>query len=278
MQNTSNTARVVRDISVILYHQGRFVDEMTQISQSVNSQKAIEYGGENQSYSFVIPPRSIQKVYCTFVYAPCENTSKEHEFDEIRIKYFDERNKIHEHHVRYVQSPWEQAQIEGDDNWIMLENNFCFKSKKAEIVSIPDKLPLTAEKISYLQMIQEPICRMSTTSAIFKGFAASIVAGVAALTYYEVNTLVLGLSFVPVILFFLLDIYYLRLEKKYRYLYEQVRMGIHVVDFSMKLTKDNKAAKSRIVDCCKSPSIWLFYPVLIAILVAVFLLKMRGVI
>ena len=28
-------------------------------------------------------------------------------------------------------------------------------------------------KISYLQLIQEPICRMSTISAIFKGFAAT---------------------------------------------------------------------------------------------------------
>ena len=54
-------------------------------------------------------------------------------------------------------------------------------------------------KIEYLQMIQEPICRMSTISAIFKGFAATIVAGIAALTYCEVNTWVLGLSFVPVV-------------------------------------------------------------------------------
>jgi len=34
-------------------------------------------------------------------------------------------------------------------------------------------------KIEYLQMIQEPISRMSTISAIFKGFAATIVAGIA---------------------------------------------------------------------------------------------------
>lgn len=33
-------------------------------------------------------------------------------------------------------------------------------------------------KKEYLQMLQEPICRMSTISAIFKGFAATIVAGI----------------------------------------------------------------------------------------------------
>ena len=48
-------------------------------------------------------------------------------------------------------------------------------------------------KAAYLQIIQEPICRMSTISAIFKGFAATIVAGISALSYCEVNVWVLGL-------------------------------------------------------------------------------------
>ena len=95
---------------------------------------------------------------------------------------------------------------------------------------IDDPIPFDEKKIAYLQMIQEPISRMSTASAIFKGFAATVVAGIAALTYCEVNTWILTLSFVPVLLFLLLDIYYLKLEKRYRYLYEQVRTDIHVVE------------------------------------------------
>ena len=133
------------------------------------------------------------------------------------------------------------------------------------------------EKTAYLQMIQEPIGRMSTASAIFKGFAATIVSGVATLTYCEVHPTVLALSFVPVLLFALLDIYYLMLEKKYRYLFEQVRKGKHPVNFSMKLTKNSIAAKSRVWDCIQSPSIWLFYPVIIGILFAIYILKVKGV-
>lgn len=68
-------------------------------------------------------------------------------------------------------------------------------------------------KAEYLQIIQEPISRLSTTSAIFKGFAATIVSGIATLTYCDVNSTILGLSFVPVMLFALLDVYYLKLEK-----------------------------------------------------------------
>ena len=89
------------------------------------------------------------------------------------------------------------------------------------------------QKIAYLQMLQEPISRMSTTSAVFKGFAATIVAGIAALTYADIHTWVLGMSFIPILSFAMLDVYYLKLEKKYRYLYEQVRTDQHPVDFSM---------------------------------------------
>ena len=137
---------------------------------------------------------------------------------------------------------------------------------------------MNEEKIAYLQMIQEPICRMSTISAIFKGFAATIVSGISALTYCEVNVWVLALSFLPVIVFSFLDIYYLKIEKKYRFLYEQVRNDAQRVDFSMQLTKNNNAAKSRIFDCIKSPSIWLFYPTMIVILLIVLIFKVKGII
>ena len=133
-------------------------------------------------------------------------------------------------------------------------------------------------KVEYLQMIQEPIFRMSTISAIFKGFAATIVAGIATLTYADVNTWILLLSFIPVISFAVLDIYYLRLEKKYRYLYEQVRKETHDVDFSMDIHCDSTAAKARIRDCIKSPSIWLFYPAMIIILIVVLIFRLKGVI
>ena len=130
-------------------------------------------------------------------------------------------------------------------------------------------------------MLQEPICRMSTISAIFKGFAATIVAGISAISYASTNIWVLGLSFLPVLAFAVLDVYYLKLERKFRFLFEQVRMDKHEIDFSMKLTNDpleNISAKARTWDCIKSPSIYLFYPLMLLILVAVFVLKCTNVI
>ena len=137
------------------------------------------------------------------------------------------------------------------------------------------------KKIAYLQMIQEPICRMSTISAIFKGFAATIVAGVATLTYKDVNVWVLGLSFLPVLAFAILDVYYLTLERKFRFLFDQVRKDEHEIDFSMKLTNDPVEilrAKARAWDCIKSPSIYLFYPLMTAVLIVVWIFKIKGVV
>ena len=140
---------------------------------------------------------------------------------------------------------------------------------------------MDSNKTAYLQMIQEHICRMSAISAIFKGFAATIVAGVASIAYKDVNVWVLGLSFLPVLAFAFLDVYYLILERKFRFLFEQVRKDEQEIDFSMKLTNDPAEilrAKARGCDCIKSPSIYLFYPLMIAILATVFILKLIGVI
>lgn len=136
-------------------------------------------------------------------------------------------------------------------------------------------------KKEYLQMLQEPICRMSTISAIFKGFAATIVAGISAISYSSTNIWVLGLSFLPVLVFAVLDIYYLKLERKFRFLFDQVRLDEHEIDFSMKLTNDPIEiikAKARTWDCIKSPSIYLFYPLMLLVLVAVLVLKLTNMV
>lgn len=136
-------------------------------------------------------------------------------------------------------------------------------------------------KKEYLQMLQEPICRMSTISAIFKGFAATIVGGISAISYSTTNVGILGLSFLPVLAFAALDIYYLKLERKFRFLFDQVRLDKHAIDFSIDLTNDPLeiiSAKARTWDCIKSPSIYLFYPLMLFVLIIVFILKYTNII
>ena len=136
-------------------------------------------------------------------------------------------------------------------------------------------------KIEYLQMIQNAISRMSTSSALFKGFSATIVAGISMISYCQQNTTVIILSFLPVVLFAILDTYYLLLEKRLRYLYNLVREGNHPCDYNMKLdhkkVEDKKSAEIRVVDCIKSFSIWPFYLTMILVLLTVVIMKGKGV-
>ena len=144
---------------------------------------------------------------------------------------------------------------------------------------MPDVMP--DGKKEYLQMLQEPICRISTISAIFKGFASTIVAGISAISYESTSIWILGISFLPVLAFAILDVYYLKLERKFRFLFDQVRLDKHEIDISMNLTNDPLeiiSAKARTWDCIKSPSIYLFYPLILLVLVVAFVLKCRNLI
>ena len=138
---------------------------------------------------------------------------------------------------------------------------------------------ISEDKREYLSLIQEPVGRLSTASSVFKGFAATIVTGIAALSYGDISLKLLILSFVPIIAFAALDIYYLRLEKRYRGLYNDVLSGEHKIDFSISLPKEKDAIKrahASILNCILSPSIWLFYPAMFLVLIIVCILKARG--
>lgn len=146
--------------------------------------------------------------------------------------------------------------------------------------TLGEKNTLGDEKFQYLQMIQNTIDRMSTTSAIFKGFCATIVAGIFSISFKDVNNWILMLMIIPILCFLFLDIYYLRLEKRFRVLYNLVRIGKKKVDFDLTppATKDLKIKDAGLWFCFKSPSIYLFYiPIMVTIFVTIYL-KFSGVI
>lgn len=140
----------------------------------------------------------------------------------------------------------------------------------------------TEGRTEYLQMIQGTIDRMSTSSAIFKGFTAAVLAGVSALSFSETSTIAIVLSFLPILCFTLLDVYYLQLERRFRYLYQQVRNGSHDIDFDLDppkaheiLKKDGKS-NVRLLSCCYSTSILLFYLPMIIISIVIVIMKIGG--
>lgn len=69
-------------------------------------------------------------------------------------------------------------------------------------------------------------------------------------------------------------------------MYNRVRLDLRNVDFNVipyadDINKDpvkKKEAKLRICDLLRSPSIWLFYPAMIVIVIIVFFMKYKGII
>lgn len=130
------------------------------------------------------------------------------------------------------------------------------------------------KNVTHLQMIQEVIKRMASSSFALKGWAVTLVAGIYALSGKENNPLYFLISFVPVVCFWLLDSYYLQQERLYRALYDKVRQTNAVTDFSMKATVDMFSdEKYKFASCALSNTEKMFYLPLAVVCLAVIVLR-----
>lgn len=89
-------------------------------------------------------------------------------------------------------------------------------------------------KIRHLELIQVTINRFSTNSFQIKGWSVVIVSALFALAASGTNSSFVLLAYIPAIVFWGLDGYYLSMERLYRKLYEIVREKKEdQIDFSM---------------------------------------------
>lgn len=133
-------------------------------------------------------------------------------------------------------------------------------------------------KLEYMSMIQSNISRMSTASALFKGFAATVLAGIVTIAFGEINPVVLLTMVLPHLAFLMLDVYYLMLERKYRFLYTEILSGACPCNLDMDVSRiSNKQAGATVRQCIRSPSIAMFYgPVFLAFVILV-VMRFNGI-
>ena len=126
----------------------------------------------------------------------------------------------------------------------------------------------TDNKIQHLQFIQNVIARMSTTSAVIKGFAITVTIGICTQITTDMMedwgkfTLLL-----PLLALMLLDAYYLYLERNYRILYDEIREEKLPADFSMSLLN---ITKENYFSCIKSISVCPFYIIIFLMCLIIF--------
>ena len=117
------------------------------------------------------------------------------------------------------------------------------------------------KKLAHLEMIQSVITRMTSNSFALKGWAVTLVAGLFALSSKDANQFYYLVTYIPILVFWYLDAYYLCQERMYRNLYEKVRkLGEDEIDFSMNAAaKEFQTEKTTVSNCFLSKTILGFY-------------------
>lgn len=118
-------------------------------------------------------------------------------------------------------------------------------------------------KHKHLEMIQGVINRMAANSFSLKGWAVTLVAGIFALAGKDTDKLYFLVAYVPIVVFWGLDSYYLLQEKLYRALYEKVRkLDDNKIDYDMNVNlPEFKSDKNSFWNCVISTTeVWFYLP------------------
>lgn len=127
-------------------------------------------------------------------------------------------------------------------------------------------------KLKHLEFLQNAINRMAQNSFLLKGWSVTLMGGLLALSFKEMDYLYVIISVVVLVFFSFLDSYYLRHERLFVKLYDQVRSASKkTTDFNM----DTRPFAEDVswLNCWLSTTMKLFYGglLLVAAVIAYFL-------
>ena len=113
-------------------------------------------------------------------------------------------------------------------------------------------------KSKHLEFVQAAINRMAGNSFLLKGWAITVAGGLLALTFKEINRHYLYISLVVLVMFWLLDGYYLSRERRFVALYDDVRKRKEEhIDFSMDISTFGSRCGWAL--CTFSITLFIFY-------------------
>lgn len=118
-------------------------------------------------------------------------------------------------------------------------------------------------KLKHLELIQGVINRMAGNSFALKGWAVTLVAGIFALASKDADKIYFLIAYIPILVFWGLDSYYLLQERLFRSLYGKVRkLQEEDIDFSMNTSLEEfKNDKNTYMACVLSVTeLWFYMP------------------
>jgi hypothetical protein len=139
---------------------------------------------------------------------------------------------------------------------------------------LANKIMASEQKLKHLEFIQAVVNRMSGNSFLLKGWSVTLVAALFALAAKDANKNYIIVAYVPVLIFWLIDAYFLSQERLFRSLYDGIRIKKEdEIDFSMS-TEPYRGGKNSWANSFFSHTLLLFYLSMVGImLVVMFLIK-----
>jgi hypothetical protein len=119
---------------------------------------------------------------------------------------------------------------------------------------------LSEQKVKHLEMLQQVISRMATNSFMLKGWSVTLVVGFFAVVDKTEIHKYGWVALIPIVLFWILDGYFLRQERLFRMHYDFVRGNNSgdIVDFSMN-TQPYETEVNCVLKVMFSNTLFLFY-------------------
>ena len=124
-------------------------------------------------------------------------------------------------------------------------------------------------------MIQNIITRMGSNLFLLKGRAVTLIVWIFAIISNEINYIYMLFSFGILVIFWLLDWFFLSMERCFRWLYDAVRIKDEKeIDFSMNI-KPYMKWKNTWIKSMFSKTLLIFYGILFIMISIIFLSKIN---
>jgi hypothetical protein len=118
---------------------------------------------------------------------------------------------------------------------------------------------MNEEKLKHLEFIQNVITRMNSNSFLIKGWSITLVSALFALAAKDANLNYVFISYVVIPVFWVLDGFFLSMERQYRDLYKQITLRTNEqIDFDMNASRFN-VGKNVWSRCVFSKTLNIFY-------------------
>ena len=198
--------------------------------------------------------------------AMARNLRKAYQPDGINIIQSNDRaatQSVPHVHI-HVLPRWDNDHV---GNFWPPETNFPEEEKDRALAKLraatilPSSYVSPEDKRQHLAFVQNVIARMAQSSSSAKSWLLPVVTAAYGYAFTQPSVAVALLGIVATVLFGILDIGYLRTERKFRDLYEQIAAGdVDVPPYSLNFKKASDTRKSAFFEHCSTIVAWAVLP------------------